>query len=71
MFFLWENQFLGSLIRSPGSLRRRELSGALEEEIGVWNSQGRRKEKPFFSTFLSHSKDYVTTVYLAEGYVPP
>jgi hypothetical protein len=29
---------LSSLIRSPGSLRRREWRGALEEEIGVWNS---------------------------------
>ena len=43
MIFLpnWESQFLGRLIRSLGSLRRREGSGVLEEEIGVWNSQGR------------------------------
>ena len=35
-----ERYFLGRLIRSPGSLRRRKGSGALKEEIGVWNSQG-------------------------------
>ena len=34
------SQFLGRLIRSPGSLRRRKGSGALKAEIGVWNSQG-------------------------------
>ena len=51
-----EGQFLGRLIRSPGSLRRREESRTLEEEIGVWNSQGRGKDKCiFFSTFLSFS----------------
>ena len=50
-----ESQFLGRLIRSPGSLRRRKGSGALKEEIGVWNSQGGGKDKHFFvfSTFLS------------------
>ena len=31
----WESQFLGRLIRSPGSPRRRKGSGALEVEIGV------------------------------------
>ena len=43
------------LIRSPGSLRRGKGSGALEVEIGVWNSQGAGKTKHlfFFSTFLS------------------
>ena len=43
------------LIRSPGSPRRREGSGALEEEIGVWNPQGEGKDKClyFSSTFLS------------------
>ena len=51
-----ESQFLGRLIRSPGSLRRRKGSGALKEEIGVWNSQGGGKDKHlFFSTFLSLS----------------
>jgi len=56
----WESQFLGRLLRrSLGSLRRREGFGALEEEIGVCNSQGGGKEKrlSFFfpSTFLSLS----------------
>jgi len=37
------------LIRSPGSPRRGEGSGVLEEEIGVWNSQEGGKDKcPFF-----------------------
>ena len=26
----------------------KEVSGALEEETGVWNSQGERKDKLFF-----------------------
>ena len=30
------------------SLRRREGPGALEEEIGAWNSQGGGKGKLFF-----------------------
>ena len=49
------SQFLGRLIRSPGSPRRRKASGALEMEIGVWNSQGRGKDKHlfFFFFFLS------------------
>ena len=50
-----ESQFLGRLIRSPGLLRRREGSGALKVEIGVWNSQGGGKKSFFFSTFLSLS----------------
>ena len=66
----WESQFLGTLIRSPGSLwMRRKGSGALEEEINVWNSQGGGKDKVFFfffSTFLSLSKDYLTTMYPGE-----
>ena len=40
-------QFLGRLI-SLGSLRRREESGTLKEEIGVWSSQGGDKDKLFF-----------------------
>ena len=44
----WESQFLGKMIRSPGSLRRRKGSRALEEEIGIWSSQGREKGKIFF-----------------------
>ena len=35
------------LISSLGSPRRRERSGALEEEIGVWSSQGGEKDKHF------------------------
>ena len=57
---------IGRFIRSPGSsMRRRKESGALKEEISVWNSQGGEKEKLFFSTFLSLSKDYITTMYPA------
>ena len=49
-----ESQFLGRLLRSPGSPRRRKGSGALKVETGVWNSQGRGKGKLFFlSTFLA------------------
>ena len=33
--------------------RRRKGSGALEVEIGVWNSQEGGKDKLFFSTFIS------------------
>ena len=53
----WESQLLGRLIRSLGSPRRKKGSGALEEEIGVWNSQGGAKDKQLFfsSTFLSLS----------------
>ena len=47
---LWKSQFLGRLIRSLGSLRRRKGSGAPKEEIGVWNSQegGKDKRLSFF-----------------------
>ena len=53
-----------------------QKSGVPEEERRVWGSQGgdrglefsrRRKRTNFFSTFLSLSKDYVTTMYLARG----
>ena len=51
-----ESQFLDRLIRSPGSLRKREGSGTLKAKIGVWGSQGGEKDKHFlFSTFLSLS----------------
>ena len=55
--WLMLGQFLGRLIRSLGSPRRRKGSGALKEEKGVWNSQGGGKDKHlfFFSTFLSLS----------------
>ena len=40
---------IGRFIRSPGSSRRRRKeSGALKEEIRVWNSQGGEKKKLFF-----------------------
>ena len=48
----WESQSPGRLIRSPGFLRRRKGSGALEEEIGVWNSQEGGKDKSFFLFIL-------------------
>ena len=41
--------------RSPGSPRRRKESGALKEEIGVWNSQGGGKDKHLFFFFSLHS----------------
>ena len=61
-----ESQFLGRLIGSPGSLRRRAGSGSLKEETGIWNSQGGKKDKHLLllllllfplslSTFLSLS----------------
>ena len=64
----WDSQFLGMLIRSLGSPRRRKGSRALKEEIGVWNSQG-GGTKVLFSTFLS--KDYITIMYPALGHVCP
>ena len=51
-----ESQFLGRLIRSPESPRRRMGSEAVEVEIGVWNSQGGGKDKLFLSTFLNLSQ---------------
>ena len=44
----WESQFLGRLIRSPEFPGRRKGSGALEAEIGVWNSQGEKDKHHFF-----------------------
>ena len=37
------------MIRSAGSPKRRKGSGDLEEEIGVWSSQGEDKDNFFFS----------------------
>jgi len=37
------------LVKSLGSLRKRERSGVLKEEIGVWSSQGGEKDKGLFS----------------------
>ena len=44
----WESQFLGRLIRSPGSPRRRKKSRVPEKEKGVRGSQGGKKDKLFF-----------------------
>jgi len=54
-----ESQFLGRWIRSLGSPRRRKGSGALEEETGVWSSQGGEKDKHFFS-FKPRADDCTT-----------
>ena len=43
-----QSQFLCRFDKKLGSARRREGSGALEEEIGVWSSQGGEKDKLFF-----------------------
>ena len=51
----WESQFLGRLLRSPGSPRRRKGSGALKKKKGVWGSQG-EKDKLFFPTSLCGSQ---------------
>ena len=42
------SHFLDRLARSPGSPRRKKGSGALEVEIGVWNSQEGEKDNFFF-----------------------
>ena len=47
------SQFLGRLIGSPGCPRRRERSGALKAEVGVWNSQGGGKHKHLFLSLHS------------------
>ena len=47
------------LVRESIPWRVDKKSGVLEEEIGVWNSQGKGKDKGFFPTFLS--KDYIAT----------
>ena len=56
---IFDSKFLGRLIRSLRSPRRRKRSGALGAEIGVWGSQRGGKDKQFFffplSTFLSLS----------------
>ena len=43
-----ESQLLGRSVRSLGTPRRRRGSVVLEEEIGIWNSQGGGKDKLFF-----------------------
>ena len=47
------------LVRESIPWRVDKKSGVSEEEIGVWNSQGKGKDKGFFPTFLS--KDYIAT----------
>ena len=49
---VWESQFPGRLIKSPGSLRRRVAPGIPEEKQGVWGSQGGKKDNFFFSALL-------------------
>ena len=48
----WESEFLGRLIRRPGSWRWREGSGTLKEERGVWNSQEGGKDKCLFFLYI-------------------
>jgi hypothetical protein len=43
-------------MRSPGSLRRRKGSRALEKDKGVQGSQEGEKDKHFFSTLLGLSQ---------------
>ena len=50
MLWEWESQFLGRLIRSSGSPRRRKGSGPLEVEIGSLEFSRRRKGPTFFSS---------------------
>ena len=62
IFITTESQFLGRLIR------RRDGSGAVEEEIGVWSSQGGEKDKRFsLYCFVLVN----ITMYLAQGHVFP
>ena len=75
---MWESQFLGRLIRSPGSQGRESGSGALEMEIGDLEFS-RRKGQTFFSPlhflvlvtyttqFKLCTRDYTTTMYPAGG----
>ena len=60
----------GRLIRSLGSPRRRKGSRALEEEIGVWSSQGGEKDN-FLFLFLHCFVLVNITMYLAQGHVSP
>ena len=58
--FLNEKGGMGGLIlrwvnKKSGDPRRRKGSVTLKEEIGVWGSQGGKKDKYFFATFLSLS----------------
>ena len=77
MIICWESQFLGRLIRSSGSPRRRKRSGALEIEIGGLELSRRRKGRTVFfplhslvsvnytTQFKLRTKDYTTTMYPA------
>ena len=66
--FYLESQFLGRLIRSPVSSRRRKGSRALEKEKGVGVSQGGEKDKHFFLYCFVLVN---ITMYLAQGFVSP
>ena len=61
------NQFLGSLIRSPGFLRRRKGSGVLEKVKGVWGSQREKDKLSFLHCFVLVD----IMMYLAWGLVSP
>ena len=50
---LLESQFLGRLVRRPGSPRRRKGPRALKVEIRVWNSQGGKDKHYFLHSFSS------------------
>ena len=72
------------LLKEKGGMREsiprqiEKKSRVLEEEKGVWGSQGgdralefsrRRKGQMFFPTFFS--KDHITIMYPARGHVSP
>ena len=56
----WESQFLGRLIRSPGSPRRKKGSGALKVEIRGLEFSRRRKGQTFFSMHFLVLVNYTT-----------
>ena len=62
-----ETQFLGRLIRSLGSPRRRKGPGVLEEEIGVWNSQRGGKDKHLFSLYIPQSQSHKRLFFFKPG----
>ena len=63
----WESQFLGRLIRSSGSPRRKKGSGVLKVEIGgVWNSQGGEKDNVVFPLHCLVLVNYITQFKLCQ-----
>ena len=80
-FCSWESQFLGRLMRSLGSLRRRKWSGVLQEEksSNLFFFKHRADHcatkqltllKDMFCLKLC-TDDYITTMYTAWGHVFP